>query len=82
MRTQATTCPHCDELLDAVTPVTGLAVPSAGDFSVCAYCAGVLIFADDQGTLRTPTSLEAHEALRDPIIRAMIGRVVRYKHSR
>lgn len=41
-------CPVCHHPLDAHTSATGLSIaPSAGDISVCLYCAMPLVFRDD-----------------------------------
>ena len=40
-------CPKCGALIDACTDAYGDAVPVAGDFTVCIYCAQILRFADD-----------------------------------
>jgi hypothetical protein len=54
-------CPACDRGVDAATSAEGLdATPKDGDFSICAYCASLLIFRADQ-TLRTATEHEIEE---------------------
>jgi hypothetical protein len=50
-------CPYCGAKLDAVTGVTGVDRPQPGDPSICAYCAGLLVFALD-GTVREPDEHE------------------------
>jgi len=39
------TCPYCGEEIGGATPASGPdAKPDAGDFSVCLYCGGFLLF--------------------------------------
>lgn len=48
MRTDRHPCPECGAELDHVTVYFGKPVlPTPGDFSVCSYCATVLIFDVD-----------------------------------
>lgn len=46
-QTKAQPCPKCNSLLDAATVIVGTPKPAAGDISVCAYCATILIFNSD-----------------------------------
>lgn len=50
-------CPYCGARLDACTGISGTSRPQPGDPSICAYCAGLLVFALD-GTVREPDELE------------------------
>lgn len=55
----APTCPHCKHLLDGFTHPTGDATPSAGDVSVCCYCAECIEFTDsDTGLKLVPLTEE------------------------
>jgi hypothetical protein len=45
--------------------VTGTASPAPGDASVCAYCAGLLVFALDL-TVREPDEDELAEMVKSP----------------
>lgn len=54
-------CPACGKLLDATTNMYGSATPSAGDFTICAYCTEILRF-DEQLHVRL-TTLEDREHL-------------------
>ena len=60
-------CPYCGEELNAATDTDGDARPSEGDVSLCAYCAGLLVF-DAEGKLRLPTDAELVELRRDPAV--------------
>ncbi len=43
----ATNCPSCGKKLDDCTGVRDqTAMPGAGDISICAYCAQILVFDD------------------------------------
>lgn len=61
------TCPACGAGADSWTSASaGDASPRAGDMNVCLTCGGLLVFADNAGTLRLPTPAEAAEAERLP----------------
>jgi len=60
-------CPVCKEELDGATQVDGSDLPSAGDVSICIYCANIAVFCDDL-TLREPTSEEAVIFENDPAL--------------
>lgn len=65
---QTVPCPYCGHQLDAWTGITGDATPEAGDASICAYCAGLLVFADDL-TPREPTETELAALVKDDPLR-------------
>ena len=50
------TCPHCGARVDCHHNTTGDDRPASGDWSVCAHCAGVSIYAveGDKFSLRKP----------------------------
>lgn len=50
-------CPHCGQMLDTATPITGDNAPKAGSVSLCIQCQGINIFEDDT-LLRLPTDAE------------------------
>lgn len=58
-------CPYCGHGLDGYTGITGDATPEPGDASLCVYCAGLLVFAEDL-TPREPTEAELPELLESP----------------
>ncbi len=58
------TCPYCGATLDAVTGITGVDLPAPGDPSLCAYCAGLLVF-DLQRRPREPDEAELAALLRN-----------------
>lgn len=64
-------CPGCRAVVDAATAIDGSdAVPSAGDVTVCLYCARVLIFTIDG--LRFPTLPELEQlAENEDLVRAV-----------
>lgn len=69
-------CPTCSEVLDAATNTEGDRAPKAGDVSVCAYCATLLIFEDE----RHMRELDPNEIAADLLARLEgIAAVVR-KH--
>ena len=39
-------CPTCEKKMDGFTAMEKGTRPSAGDFSVCAYCGEIIIFTD------------------------------------
>lgn len=55
--TAPTPCPYCDHLLDAASNLYATRAPVGGDWTVCGYCAQVLIFCDDL-TVRKPKPRE------------------------
>ncbi len=51
-------CPHCGEILDAATAAEGKhEIPNPGDVSVCIYCAGLLVYADDMALTKLSDEL-------------------------
>lgn len=68
-------CRDCNALLDGATGVGNDVEPSAGDWSVCAYCACLSVFTGNGRELRAPTLAEL-EAL-DPDEEAHIDLAVR-----
>lgn len=64
-RTPETRCPYCEAKLDAASHMDGPlpAKPTAGDFTVCIYCAQVLIL-DDQIRPRKPIPGEVEAVFR------------------
>jgi hypothetical protein len=51
--TKPTACPHCSRLIDAATSILGKHRPQAGDLTIRVGCGSMLVFASDQGDLRT-----------------------------
>lgn len=45
-RVEGQLCPSCATMLDGFTCVTAEAMPQAGDFTVCFYCANVLRWSE------------------------------------
>lgn len=43
-------CPKCGKTVDAATNLKGAGsrAPAVGDFSICVYCTGVLVYVDDR----------------------------------
>ena len=71
-------CPSCRSKLDAATGVGTDEAPDPGDWSICVYCAGPLIFTEDG--YRRPTLVEHDEMLRSPMYRkaiAVVNRILR-----
>ena len=61
-----TPCPYCGANLDAATAADlGPSRPVAGDLTVCAYCAGFLVYAAS-GAVRLPTDVELVELANVP----------------
>lgn len=50
-------CPGCYQLLDAATSMAPEHRPGPGDWTVCVYCAAVLVF-DEECRAVTPTRVE------------------------
>lgn len=72
-------CPACREVLDGVTDPTSNKTPKVGDYSICAYCATVLVFGDGL-VLRFPTDEERERLERDPqgrMLQAVMRHMVR-----
>lgn len=62
-RTRKSPCSNCGVLLSAWVQAQPLATATSttrlkGHRTVCAYCGALLVFADDNGTLRTMTPEE------------------------
>ena len=53
-RLPVSSCAHCNARLDAASPLRHEAQPSPGDMTVCANCAGALVF-DAGYNLRAPS---------------------------
>ena len=58
-------CPNCGARLDAWTGLDRRS-PKQGDVSICGYCGIVLVFSDDQGSLRAPTASETQNIMTTP----------------
>lgn len=71
-RLEPNPCPFCGAVLDAASGVRSTHDgPTAGDITVCAYCATILVF-DDALDLRLPTASESAGFASDPdLIRAV-----------
>jgi len=78
-RTPECKCLHCGAAFSAATPVDGKGAPEPGIPTVCLKCGAVMVFADDL-TVRGFTKEEADEVLRDPMLMAILERVVRGVH--
>jgi hypothetical protein len=82
------TCPKCQATLDAATAADcSDAVPSAGDYSVCAYCGVYLQYVECDGALRlgwiTPAEFaQLPQLVRDTLRRAKAAvAAVRDRHG-
>ncbi len=72
-RTAPYPCPYCRHHLDAAALVPGQGEevqPEAGDFTVCAYCRGILVFDGSPLVARGATLAELIEAEAMPEVRA------------
>lgn len=72
-------CANCNELNDRASTFYD-ATPNPGDFSLCAYCGHLMVFADDL-TLRNPTDAEMQEMAGDPRIIALQLQRLEMKHA-
>jgi len=58
-------CPRCGRVMDGATNCTGDGAPSAGDFTVCFYCATILRFGFAL-QLEMPARADFEELMRQP----------------
>lgn len=65
-------CPNCFTPLDGATCFESNRPPTPGDFTVCIYCAHVLVFGHDL-TVRRPTGPERTTAKHDPRVRRIVS---------
>lgn len=70
VNTDGSSCCECGHTLDAAAGVAHGHKPSAGDFTLCGYCASLNVFADGT-TLRKPTDDEIFEAAADSTIQRL-----------
>jgi hypothetical protein len=70
LRVNSGRCPSCGARLTGVTPIDGRLGPSAGDASICAYCAAVLVFEADL-SLRCALPEERATMLQDDTFAAV-----------
>lgn len=64
------TCPYCDQLMDDATSTSRVhpdELPSVGDSTICAYCAGVGVYTEN--AIRQATAEELAELGKDPEFR-------------
>lgn len=67
-RVEPITCPRCLTRMDGLTHIGGsMALPDPGDFTICAYCGTMLVYADDL-SVREATGDEQVQAAMDPRI--------------
>jgi hypothetical protein len=77
-RTVTTNCPECGKKVSAVTCLSNPGQPMrTGDFTICIYCAGLLVFSDDQGNIRMADDAETAEFLQEDDNRALLRNVYR-----
>jgi|1185.fasta_scaffold195022_3 hypothetical protein len=80
-----TACPYCAKKLDAASHVDLTDVrPRPGDTTICFYCAGLMVFADD-GRPRKPTDDEALEMENNPEVlnaRVLVRRSIAVRKER
>lgn len=69
---QPITCPTCLAFMDGLTHLGGMALPSPGDWTLCAYCHTLLVYLD--GGVRRANADEELEAAMDP-------RMQLYRHA-
>ena len=68
-------CPKCGSDLDGWSEVGHGQKPSAGDVSVCSYCAEVLIYTATLG-LRRPTEAEYIDCMTDKDVQTIVAAVL------
>lgn len=73
-------CPYCGAALDGATVAVAEKeiMPEAGDWSVCLYCARLLVFTGVGVAVRKPTDEEAAEGMADEGVRRAISVVKKY----
>jgi hypothetical protein len=70
-------CLNCGKLLDAAAHED--ARPAAGDWTICLYCAHMMVFRDDL-SLRSPSAAELAEMAGEPEVVRKLG-LVRNAHN-
>jgi hypothetical protein len=66
-RMPACPCLHCGKVVDAGMNVINERRPGPGDYSICAYCGHLMVFAEDL-MLREPTNAEIDAIAGDPVL--------------
>jgi hypothetical protein len=84
-KTVADACPNCMHRLDGMTAArldgpferTGPTrrVSLKGNVSMCVYCGAMLVFADDEGHLRTMTAAERSTYHLEPVLQDIMDKI-------